>query len=190
MRTCRTLSLIACALVALGSLPGCLWLFPNYSESIVRTSSNDFEAGLIAQAEAACPSADEFLQSCHEQPTPDPCQWWCQDTPFSHVPYAVTGDAVRYYSALVAKYKKEGPFLTGNPTSAEFSYEATVQYRPQYVHMGAIIPVYQVNLTLKFNVVCARNCFYGVHAMREVIFDTAGNLLEISGDQRYGYGQA
>lgn len=161
----------------------------NYVSSVERVAANDLERALIHNAESICPDLSTSTQSCNINDEGTDCQWWCDETPYSHVPFGVTGDAVDYYAGLIQNYIEQGPLHAGNPWSAEFIYMANITFIPDYrVDISsAPIPAYRATLSLQFNVVCGMNCLYGINAERVVVLAEDGSLLDMFGDQPYGY---
>lgn len=102
-----------------------------YTKSIDRISSSEFEEGLIDAAEKYYPSCDlVVLVAGNGFEIPESKYWYYDSFDGVNIPYAITGDAINYYSGLIDDFnshKKDKFFL-----SANFEYKAEVAFFVNY----------------------------------------------------------
>jgi hypothetical protein len=165
----------------------------SYSKSVVREAANDFEDSLIAQAEAVYPARDSVVAAAWDPAqVPEVGYWFYGAFDGVLIPYAITGDAVTYYSDLIDALEagEELQFLT----EASLDYRATASFREAYTFEGADpetgepLPsesferVYVVEMSLGWSQYCGELCAMGINHDRVVVFDEAGELLRVSLD--------
>lgn len=153
--------------------------------TIDRAAKDPKESALIAAAEAAVPDAAALKKAIGDGPAPeDASQWWCGETLGIRIPFALTGDAVRYYSALVEGYRKQELERYSEPSSS-VGYHATVERHAEFELDGkAYKDVQVVTLKLAFSQHFAATVTEGMdfQKQRTAVFDASGKLLALSGD--------
>jgi len=153
--------------------------------TIRREAKDDTERRLIATAEAAPPPADDVRKAAGEATLPDTEKlWWYKEELGLRIPYAITGDAVAYYTNLVKTYAKQTFNRYVAPSSA-VEYQAGVKAHAEFTHDGkSFRDVRVVTLKLTFT---QNFCATGTEGMsftkeRVVILDATGKVLHIAGD--------
>ena len=156
-----------------------------HTVTIDRKAADPKEAALITAAEAAVPDAAALKKAIGDGPAPeDASQWWCGETLGIRIPFALTGDAVRYYSALVEGYRKQELERYSEPSSS-VGYHATVERHAEFELDGkAYKDVQVVTLKLAFSQHFAATVTEGMdfQKQRTAVFDASGKLLALSGD--------
>ena len=99
-----------------------------YTKSVERISSSNFEADLIDKAEKYYPPREDVLEvQGYRMGIPDTLYWYYDSFDGVLLPYAITYDAIVYYSGLIDQFnanKVETFFL-----SASFEYKAEVTFQ-------------------------------------------------------------
>jgi hypothetical protein len=155
--------------------------------SIKRVSANEAEAKLIAAAEGLQHEGISPAPATPGEPrieAPPKNQWWHQEELGIKIPFAITGEAVTYYSELVAGYGKTAMKRYSEPNS-NFSYEVRVAKLAEFSIEGKVFKdVSVVTMEMKFNENFAATVTEGLgfEKSRTVVFDGAGKVLHVSGD--------
>ena len=167
----------------------------SYTKTVVREAASEFEASLIAQAEAVYPPRDTVVARAW-----DPAQvaeteyWYHHSFDGVRIPYALTGDAVAYYADLIdtlqADTSEAGERLRSF-THASLDYKATASFRDVYTFEGedpltreplpseSFERVYVVHMSLEWSQHCGNLCAMWISHERVVVFDEAGTLLRV-----------
>lgn len=162
------------------------------SKSIVREADNAFEASLIALAEAAYPPRESVVAAAGpwlQDRIPQTGYWYYSSFDGVYIPYALTGDAVDYYSGLIDALEagERLQFLT----KAELTYRAVVTFEEAYTFEGedpmtheplpaeSFQRVYVVNLSLEWYQHCGSLCAMWIDHERIAVFDEGGELLRV-----------
>ena len=152
---------------------------------ITREAADDAGRRLIAAAEAAQPARDEVRKAAGDTRLPDKGPvWWYKEELGLRIPYALTGEAVAYFTGLVRRYGKES-FTRYTEPSSRVEYTAKVAAHESFTHEQATFAgVRVVTLKLKFS---QNFCATGTEGLafekeRTVVFDAAGKILAIIGD--------
>ncbi len=190
------LPLLSTALLLVIALAGCdsgvteAEVERSYSESIVREAANDFEASLIAQAEAVYPPRDSVIAAAWDPAqVPETEYWYYAGFDGVRIPYAITGDAVAYYADLIDALEagERLQFLT----EASLDYRVAVSFRTAYTFEGvdpetleplpseSFERVYVVEMSLAWYQYCGDLCAMWIDHERVVVFDEAGTLLRV-----------
>jgi len=161
----------------------------SYKKSIERIANSDFAASLIEKAENYYPPREEVAQIASPWiEVPDSGYWYYNDFDGVYIPFAITSDAVIYYSGLIDTFnanKKDVFFITAN-----FNYQAKVTFYENYSspdinsHGDTVIPedfnsVYVVELALKWNQYCGNLCAMWIDKKRIAVFNPSGELLKV-----------
>jgi hypothetical protein len=155
---------------------------------IQRKAADDREKQLIAAAEKCVPDAAALAKSVGKdtagiaQPKSGP--WWNKEVLGIRIPFAITADAIGYYSKLVTQYGQQKLVRFAQPNS-DFSYHAKVTKHPAYEHHGkSLQDVIVVTMTMKFrqNFVATVTEAFEFEKSRTVVFDKDGNILGVQGD--------
>ena len=194
LRFCRGVALLATALwtthaaaaLAPGSEPK-KWP-ANAAKHVVtltRTPADAASQRLIKAAEAAVPSRDELKKAAGDFKLPeDGSPWWYKEELGVRIPFAVTGEAVKYFADLVGRYGKE-TFTRYVEPNSRLTYSAKVASHETFTRDTATFSnVRVVTLTLDFS---QNFCATGTEGMsfrkeRVVVFDASGAILKIFGD--------
>lgn len=165
-----------------------------YKITIVREYGNPQEAKLIQLAESTYPGRDDVLaaaQSAWVRKAVLPAEqlWWYDSFDDVRIPYAVTGDALRYYRDLTLAFRG-GDFSGSNNIpmlNSNLDYKATVKHHESYTAGGkAFQDVTLVSLTLTWGQYCGSECAMYFKKEREVVFDRSGKILAVLFDGKTG----
>lgn len=162
----------------------------SFDVSITRSFQNAVEQQMITTAEAACPIPSDVEQACGGLENPAPgCRWWCGSFDGVFIPFAITCDAIEYYSGLVYDYRQaaqEHPLIAG-VREASFAYSAEVAFHEDFIAEGeAFEGVYVVSMTMSYSHYCGPLCGMGYTTTRTVVLDSAGVVLRVIGDGEPG----
>jgi len=153
--------------------------------TIRREARDDAERRLIATAEAALPPAADVRKAAGEAKLPDTDKlWWYKEELGLRIPYAITSDAVAYYTDLVKTYAKQ-TFNRYVEPSSRIEYQASVKSHAEFTHDGkSFRDVRVVTLKLSFT---QNFCATGTEGMsftkeRVVVLDAKGTVVHITGD--------
>lgn len=168
--------------------------------TIRREAADEKETAMIAAAEAAQPNKDLLEKSAVDA---DPAHgrgfvptlkalgagageklWWYKSGLGIRIPFAITADAVTYYSDLVGQYGKKAIKSYGEPSSS-LDYHASCKLHKEFkVEDKVFTDVYVVTLKLTFvqKFVATQTAAMNFNKERVVILDSAGKVLHISGD--------
>lgn len=153
--------------------------------AICREAADAAQAALIAAAEAALPSPDQWPAAVPPIPRPtDPQVWWYKEELGLRIPFALTGQALAYYTEIAAKYAQQS-FKRYSQPSSHLDYRATLKAHPQFSIDGHTYQnVKVVTLKLTFSETFAATATEGLQFTKQrlVVFDPAGKILHISGD--------
>ncbi len=160
-----------------------------YTQLIERISTNEFEAGLIEKAEKQYPPRDEVIEVASTWlEIPNSAYWFYDNFDGVNIPYAITEDAVEYYSDLIDQLnenKEDNFFLT-----ADFTYKAKISFKENYTSPSTnsqnemvireeFSSVYVVELSLKWQQYCGSLCAMWIDKERTAVFSESGELLKI-----------
>lgn len=160
-----------------------------YTKTIERNFTNEFEKDLIEKAEAYYPPRDSVVEAANAyMEIPDSNYWFYSSFDGTYIPYAITKEAVEYYSGLIDQFnanKSDSFFFT-----AEFVYSASVEFHENYLSPSAnsreepVIPeefesVYVVDLLLEWEQYCGPLCAMWIDKQRIAVFDESGQLLGV-----------
>ncbi len=169
----------ALGVLSLFALSGC----PYYDGfvSIYREYETEFERDLIDHAETLCPNRDAVLEIFQESligtiPPDDECLWWYRRVGDVRWPFAVTRDAIEYYSRRVTSDADDGGLI---PSPERLDYHASVSFESEIViDEKQFENVYLVSLELFVDV----NGGASLSKTRSVVFSEAGEVLFVFGD--------
>lgn len=160
-----------------------------YTKSVERISSSNFEADLIDKAEKYYPPREDVLEvQGYRMGIPDTLYWYYDSFDGVLLPYAITYDAIVYYSGLIDQFnanKVETFFL-----SASFEYKAEVTFHENYNSPSTFSDesiaepkeynsVYVVSLSLKWSDYCGSLCALWINKDRIAVFNENGELLKV-----------
>ena len=161
-----------------------------YTKSIERIFSGVFEEGLIEQTENYYPAREEVLEVAtpYAGEIPETGYWFYESFDGVLIPFALTGDAVDYFSELIDEFNqnKESNFFI----SAELEYKAVVSFENVYaspdidsngipVETEYYESVYVVHCTLAWFQYCGSLCAMWIDKERIAVFDEEGTLLKV-----------
>lgn len=159
---------------------------------IKREAKDDKQVAMIAAAEAA-PTAQDALQEAAKQAQEgghppaipkDGKAWWYQEKLGIRIPYAITGDAVTYYSGILTAYAKKG-FKSYSKPSSSLSYQASVRFHEEFKLDGKVfkgVNVVTMQLTFSANFTAEATSGIGFEKNRVVVLDAGNKVLHLSGD--------
>jgi hypothetical protein len=152
---------------------------------IRREATDDKQAAMIAAAESAQAPKAALRQAAGEAAAPEGDKvWWYKEQLGIRIPYAITGDAVAYYSELVANYGKQVLNRYTEPNSC-LDYHAGVKFHKLLkLDDKTFKDVHVVTLKLTFAQNFAATQTEGMRFVKErvVVLDAEGKVLHISGD--------
>ncbi len=160
-----------------------------YTKTIQRNFSDEYEKSLIEKAEAWYPSREEVLAAAGmNMEIPDAFFWFYQEFDGVYIPFAITADAVKYYSDLIDQFS--GNNNDNFFTEAELNYIATVEFHEKYLSpevnsLGEQMnpqdyeSVYVVKMELSWYQYCGSLCAMWIEKERIVVFGEAGELLDV-----------
>lgn len=162
-----------------------------YSASIVRTFANEAEQRLITLAEQA-PVPEETLQKMagwmagKPGPTKDwRYEWWIGSFDGVRDVQYFTPAALDYYQVMLAKFRR-GDFRDTHGIkmlSATLDYKAEATRHDSLELRGRKFPKgYLVTISLSWSQYCGSLCAMSCGAGRQVVFDEAGEILAVMGD--------
>ena len=156
--------------------------------TIAREAADENEKKLIAAAEKSLPDAAALAKSVAKDDSglakPQAGAWWNKEVLGIRIPYALTADAVQYYSDLVKGYGLQKLVRFSQPTSG-FTYQAKVARHAAYEIDGKSVEnVTVVTMTMKFhqNFVASVAEGFQFEKSRTVVFDKDGKILQVKGD--------
>jgi hypothetical protein len=151
----------------------------------VRSASDDAGRALITRAEGLQPDRAEMTKAAGDVPLPREGKvWWCREQFGIRIPYAVTGDAVTYYSGLVTGYGKMRMKRYAEPSSA-LKYTAAVKRHERFEVDGKNwqnVDVVTLKLEFRQSFCASGTEAFGFTKERTVVFDAQGKVLHVSGD--------
>lgn len=158
----------------------------SYEQSIERISSNDFEKNLIEIAENTYPPKMDVMAAAifSNIEIPDSAYWYYNSFDGVLIPYAITVDAINYYSELIEALNTgelQTIFIT-----ASFDYKAEVEFKEEYAlannekdESDNYADVFVVEMNLKWENYCGSLCALWINKKRTVVFSEEGELLKI-----------
>jgi hypothetical protein len=153
--------------------------------TIRREAADAARTKMIATAETAQPDAEALRKAIGEGPQPkDASQWWYREELGIRIPFAVTDQAVEYFSKQVGDYRKQ-EFKRHSEPSSRVDYHASVASHLQFEHDGRkFADVHVVTLKLVFMQNFAATATEGMHfeKVRTVVLDANGKVLAVYGD--------
>ena len=151
----------------------------------VRIASDDAGRALIARAEGLQPDRVELAKAAGDVPLPPKGKvWWFREQFGIRLPYAVTGDAVTYYTGLVTGYGKTRMKRYAEPSSA-LKYTAGVTRHERFELDGKSwqnVDVVTLKLEFRQSFCATGTEAFGFTKERTVVFDAQGKVLHVSGD--------
>ena len=159
----------------------------HHKTSVQREAANEAEKKLIAAAEKSAPDAASLLEAIREHgdgAQPQAGQWSNKQVCGIRIPFALTADAVAYYTELVNGYARQ-KFVRYSQPSSSFTYQAKAAKRDRYELDGkSFSNVTVVTLTMTFSQNFAATVAEGFsfEKKREVVFDKDGKIVHVSGD--------
>lgn len=161
----------------------------NYTKIIERTFANDFEATLIDKAEAYYPPRDSVVNAARSWvEVPETKYWYYDGFDGVYIPYAITIDAINYYEGLIDTYNAspdDAFFIVAN-----FTYKAEVEFFDSYsspernsdgvaIDVKEFTSVYVVTMELSWDDYCGSLCAAWIKKERIVVFNQAGEILDV-----------
>jgi hypothetical protein len=113
--------------------------------------------------------------------------WWYDQFDNVRIPFAVTGDAVRYYVALAQAFGSGDTARTHRwrMKHCQFEYSATVSRVPRFARYGREFDdVYVVEMKLSWFNYCGPVCALSFHLDRTVVLRADGTVLCVFGDRK------
>lgn len=160
---------------------------------IKREAKDDKQAAVITAAEAAQASQEALRKEAAPKdadisvPPALPKEgnlWWYQEKLGLRIPYAITGDAITYYSGIVTEYAKKG-FKSYAKPSSRFNYQASVQFHEEFKLDGKTfkgVNVVTMELTFSANFTAEATSGMSLEKKRIVVLDAGNKVLHLSGD--------
>jgi len=164
-----------------------------FTATVRREFRNPAEDRLIGLAEETYPPSKAVASIVEDRVNPkdllrESRAWWYGEFDGVRLPYAVTGDAVRYYLGLTETYRKGlSPERGGiKMKRTEFSYSATISDGPtRFSRDGrSYDDVYVVELKLSWFNYCGSQCACWFDLDRIVLLRPDGTLVCVFGDRK------
>jgi hypothetical protein len=156
-----------------------------HTVTIIRSAGDDVGRALIARAEGLQPDRVELAKAAGDVPLPTKGKvWWFREQFGIRLPYAVTGDAVTYYTGLVTGYGKTRMKRYAEPSSA-LKYTAAVKRHERFELDGKSwqnVDVVTLKLEFRQSFCATGTEAFGFTKERTVVFDAQGKVLHVSGD--------
>jgi hypothetical protein len=156
-----------------------------HTVTIVRSARDDAGRALIARAEGLQPDRAELVKAAGDVTLPREGKvWWFREQFGIRLPYAVTGDAVTYYTGLVTGYGKTRMKRYAEPSSA-LKYTAAVTRHERFELEGKNwqnVDVVTLKLEFRQSFCASGTEAFGFTKERTVVFGADGKVLHVSGD--------
>lgn len=140
---------------------------------------------MITAAEAAQVSKEELIKATTNIAIPQGDKvWWYEEKLGTRIPYALTGDAISYYSEVVANHAKTA-FKSYAMPSSRLDYHAGVQFQKEFkLDDKTFNDVNVVTLKLSFSANFTAEATSGLSfdKKRIVVLDSGNKVIHISGD--------
>jgi hypothetical protein len=152
--------------------------------SITRTAVGAKAKQAISVAEAAYPAREDVLKIFQGADAPkDQKLWWYADMSGTRLPFAITKEAIGYYSALVKGYGTKAGHGHYEPRS-NFSYKASAKsYDKEFTRDGKTFSkVWVVDMQIDYTHGEASGFMMMFNKQRQVIMDYNYKVLAIFGD--------
>jgi len=162
----------------------------NHVIVIKREARDETQSTMITSAEAAQASQEALQKEAAARsrtPTTFPKEknlWWYQEQLGLRIPYAITGDAVTYYSGIVADYAKK-EFKSYARPSSRLNYHASVRFHEEFKLDGKTfkeVNVVTMELTFSANFTAEATSGLSFEKTRVVVLDAGNRVLHLSGD--------
>jgi hypothetical protein len=158
--------------------------------SIERDFDSPEEQELIQIAESIYPAREDVLAVYEVDrlgEPPDGDLWWYAEGRRELIPYAITTEAIEYYTDLMLQWREDPPGRVGpNYPTYRFSYTANMDHHETYENEGqSFIDVYVVTMELDWGSVRGWLAAGGFTKMRIVVLTPDGEPLGIFGDGGY-----
>ncbi len=156
-----------------------------HTVTIVRNAFEEDGRRLIARAEGLQPDRAGLDKAAGDVPLPREGKvWWFREQFGIRLPYAVTGDAVTYYTGVVTGYGKMSMKRYAEPSSA-LKYTASVKRHERFELDGKSwqnVDVVTLKLEFRQSFCASGTEAFGFTKERTVVFDKEGKVLHVSGD--------
>lgn len=172
-----------------GGVPSLWWIAPrefgSFTQDVQRNAESPEEENLIAIAEAVYPAREDvvavFVGEIPEEPL-----WWYDTFDDVRIPYAITAEAIEYYSDLVDQWQEEAdadcPWCV-TWLSCSLEYVADIEYHETYENEGETFSdVYVVTMNLHWGAYCGPVCAHWFEKDRTVVLTPDGEVLNVFGD--------
>lgn len=166
----------------------------SHQSVITREAMGNKQSAMISAAEAAqAPREAVLKEAARKDPGADANEpvipeggnvWWYQEKLGIRIPYAITGDAITYFSELVASNAKK-PFKSYGEPSSRLDYHAGVKFHKEFKLADKTFKdVNVVSLQLRFaaNFTASSTAALSFEKKRVVVLDADNKVLHISGD--------
>lgn len=158
---------------------------------VTREATDDKQSAMITAAESAQVPKEELNKAAGKEsritPLPEGGKgWWYKEELGIRIPYAITGDAVAYYSEVVASNGRKVFKNRYSEPASSLDYHVAVKFHKELKLNGKIFKdVHVVTLKLAFDMWCAgSDATAGMDFVKQriVVLDAGGKVLHISGD--------
>lgn len=157
----------------------------NHKVVIKRDTTDAKHAAMITAAESARVPKEELIKATAENTIPQGDNvWWHEEKLGTRIPYAITGDAITYYSDVVANHAKKA-FKSYAMPSSKLDYQAAVQLHKEFkIDDKTFTNVNVVTLKLSFsaNFTAEPTSGLSFDKKRIVVLDSANKVVHVSGD--------
>jgi hypothetical protein len=153
--------------------------------TIRREAADAAQTKMIATAEAARPEAEPLRKAIGDGPEPkDASQWWYREELGIRIPFAVTAEAVEYFTKRVGDFGKQ-EFKRYIEPSSSVDYHASVVFHAQFEQDDrkfTDVHVVTLNLVFKQNFAATDTEGMEFTKVRTVVLDAKGKVLAVFGD--------
>ena len=157
----------------------------NHKVSIKRDATDAKQSAMITAAEAAQVSKEELIKAAKQDAIPQGDKvWWYEEKLGTRIPYAITGDAITYYSDIVTSHAKKA-FKSYAMPSSRLDYQAGVQFHKEFKIDGKTftnVNVVTLKLSFSANFTAEATSGLSFDKKRIVVLDAENKVAHISSD--------
>jgi hypothetical protein len=163
---------------------------PAKHQIVIKRETTDAKLSAMITAAEAAPVPKEALHKAALEDAGQPAipqdekVWWYQEKLGIRIPYSLTGDAITYYSEVVANHAKKA-FKSYAQPSSRLDYHASVEFHKEFKlddKTFEYVNVVTLKLTFDANFTAAATAGLNFEKTRVVVLDAANKVLYVSGD--------
>lgn len=163
---------------------------PTKHQIVIKREATDPKLSAMITAAEAAPVPMEARHKAALEDADQPAipqgekVWWYQEKLGIRIPYSLTGDAITYYSEIVANHAKKA-FKSYAQPSSRLDYHASVEFHKEFKLDDKTfenVNVVTLKLTFDANFTAAATAGLNFEKSRVVVLDAANKVLHVSGD--------